>query len=138
MVGLSEQRALHTPDPISGWGRGPAEIQADIADALGALAAGDIARLTLDGIAPEVYRLLDLGAIGDAASQLLHWRLQPAFDTTSHTVEDLPELGSLGQRWQAYVAEQQLDTLDPERIVRTGQEYLEHAIEAAFDTAGAD
>ena len=138
LVGLSGQRVLHTPDQISGWGRGPAEIQVDITEVLSHLPAGDIARLTLDGIAPEVYRLLDLGAIGEAAAQLLHWRLQPAFDTTSHTVEDLPELGSLGQRWQAYVAEQQLDNLDPERIVRTGQNYLEHAIEAAFDTASAD
>ena len=137
-VPLNGQRALHTPVAISAWGKGPADVQAEVIAALQPLPAGDIARLTLDGVAPEVYRLLDLRAVGEASAQLLHWQLQPAFDTTSHRMEDLPELGTLGQRWHAFVADQQLDNFDPERIRRTGEQYLEHAIEAAFDTAGAD
>ena len=137
-VALSGQRLLHTPDPVSAWGRGPAEIQDEVVEKLGQLAPGGIARLIVDGVAPEAYRLLDLGAIGEAAAGLLHWRLQPAFDTTSHDIDDLPELGSLGERWQAYVAGQSLESFDAERVARTGQEYLEHAIEAAMDTGGSE
>ena len=49
-------------------------------------------------------------------------------------VEDLPDLASLAARWQSFVAGQTLDDIDPELVTRTGNQYLESAIDRAIDT----
>ena len=45
----------------------------------------------------------------------------------------MPELATIGARWRAYVTEQGADDLDIERVSRTGQDYLEKAIDAAIE-----
>ncbi len=140
LSGLSGQRTLHTPDDVYAFGMGPAEVQQAIIDKLSVLPEGAIARVALDGISPEVYRLLDLRVVAESAAHLLHWRLDASFDRQRVDVEDLPELSSLLDRWKAYATAQLTDatTDDADRIVSIGQHYLTEAIETAVDVGGGD
>ena len=133
-VTLAGQRQLKTPPRIDAWGRGAGEIQAEIVQRFGALPAGSVARLDLDGIDAEVYRLLDLSAIREASAHLLHHRLQPSFRATTNEGPELIELASIGSRWRTYVGAQQVEQFDAERLVHTGQQYLDAAIDLATDS----
>jgi DNA repair exonuclease SbcCD nuclease subunit len=139
LEGLTDQRTLHTPDPVYALGLGAGEVQTQIIERLSVLPAGSIARVALDGIAPEAHRLLDLRSIGEAAAHLLHWRLDPQFGDTKVDVEDLPELSSLVERWRGYASAQMVDLneVDTDRVVEIGQRYLSEAIETSVDL-GAD
>jgi DNA repair exonuclease SbcCD nuclease subunit len=136
-VALRGQRPVLSLDPLPCWGRGPAEITAALMPLLEPLPGGAVVRIALDGIAPEVYRLLDLQGITADAGHLLHVRIEPRFDTTTVPLEELPELASMAERWRAYVSSQPFDGIDPEQVATTGSEYLERAIDAAID-AGTD
>lgn len=131
---LTGQRELYTAPVIPAFGIGPAELQEVLARSFEAAPAGSVARVEVDGVDPDVYRLVDLHAIRDAATHLLHISVTPRFGTVTVPVEDLPDLASLAARWQSFVAGQMLDDLDPDEIVRTGNEYLETAIDRALDS----
>ena len=133
-VALAEQRQLKTPPRIDAWGRGAEEIQAEIVERFGTLPTGSVARLDLDGIDADVYRLLDLSAIREASAHLLHHRLQPSFRATTNEGPELIELASIGSRWRTYVNAQQVEQFDAERLVHTGQTYLDAAIDIATDS----
>jgi DNA repair exonuclease SbcCD nuclease subunit len=132
-VPLRGQRRLARPDPVYAFGLSAAEVQSIVVDRLAQIPGGAVTRLELDGVEPETYRLLDLAAIGEASRHLLHVRLEPRFDATKHPVNDLPELSTLGARWRSYVATQPTDGFDPERLVTTGDGYLQAAIETVPD-----
>jgi predicted phosphodiesterase len=129
-VGLENQRELRIVPMIDAWGRSPAEIELAICERLAALPAGAVARVDIDGIDADVYRMLDLSTIADAGSHLLHRKLAPIFRSATNPVEELPELATIGARWQRYVGEQQLEQFDVERLVSQGHHYLERAIES--------
>jgi predicted phosphodiesterase len=129
-VGLIDQRELRIVPMINAWGRSPGEIEAEICEQLAILPAGAVARVDIDGIDADVYRMLDLSTIADAGSHLLHRKLAPVFRSATNPVEELPELATIGARWQRYVGEQQLEQFDVERLVRQGHHYLERAIES--------
>jgi predicted phosphodiesterase len=129
-VGLENQRELRIVPMIDAWGRSPAEIELAICERLASLPAGAVARVDIDGIDADVYRMLDLSTIADAGSHLLHRKLAPNFRSATNPVEELPELATIGARWQRYVGEQQLEQFDVERLVSQGHHYLERAIES--------
>lgn len=131
--GLVGQRILHTAPTIPAFGIGPDELQEALANAFAQAPEGAVARVEVDGVDPDVYRLVDLHAIRDAASHLLHINVTPRFGTVVATVEDLPDLATLTARWQSFVAGQVLDDVDPEAVTTTGSEYLEAAIDRAVD-----
>lgn len=136
-IPLTGQRPVVPLDPLPCWGLGPAEVTAQALARLEPLPAGAVTRLPLLGIAPEVYRLLDLqGIVGDC-SALLHIRFEPQFEAVSAPVEELPELDSMAQRWRAFVTTQPLEGIDAERLGATGADYIERAIDAAIES-GAD
>ena len=137
-MGLAGQRQLVTPNPVDAFGRSPAELSDEIIRRLASVPAGSVARLTLDHIEPDVYRLLDLQGIIGESKHLLHVKLDPHFVSTTHLVEDLPELANIGARWNDYVATQQFDDFDPDRLRQTGMDYLERAIDASIDPGSAD
>jgi DNA repair exonuclease SbcCD nuclease subunit len=137
-VGLPGQRQLLTADPVDAFGRSPSELTDEIIRRFTALPAGSVARLSLEHIEPEVYRLLDLQGIIAEAKHLLHVKLEPQFVSTTYLVEDLPELANIGARWNEYVGTQQYDDLDADRLRQTGLDYLERAIDAAIDPGSAD
>lgn len=136
-VALHGQRPLRTPDPVYAAEMSPADVQESIIARFAGLPEGSVARLELDLIDPEVYRLLDLPTIHDAASHLLHLKLQPRFKQSTNALEELPELATIGARWRSYVDTQPHDDFDGERLVRTGHEYLERAIDDATAPDGA-
>ena len=130
---LPGQRPLRTPEPVYAAGLGPTEVQQLIGERFAVLPAGTVARLELDMIDPDVYRLLDLPAVHANAAHLLHLKLEPRFALATRPLEEMPELATIGARWRAYVIEQGAADLDIERVSRTGQDYLEQAIDAAIE-----
>jgi hypothetical protein len=90
-----------------------------------------VARLYLDGVDPEAYRLLDLEAVREEASAALYLKLEPQFGQVGTRVEDLPELDAMGARWERYVDDQDLTGLDRDRIRSLGLQYLDRAVESA-------
>ncbi len=91
---------------------------------------GAVARLYLEGIDPEAYRLLDLQAVRDAAKAALYLKLEPQFTAVGTNVE-LPEMDTMGGQWERYLDDQDLTGLDRERVRRLGLDYLDRAVEAA-------
>ena len=89
-----------------------------------------MARLYLEGVDPEAYRLLDMHAVRDAARTALHLKLEPQFASSQSRVE-LPDLASLPAQWAGYVEGQDLAWFDRERIRRLGDDYLSRAVEEA-------
>lgn len=133
---LGGQRPLCAPDPVYAAGRAPDDVQHEIITKLTALPPGAVARLTLDMIDPNVYRLLDLPTILGEARHLLHVKLDPQYALSARMIENLPELATIGAQWESYVSTQEVDDLDANRVVRTGLDYLERAIETSTDATG--
>jgi predicted phosphodiesterase len=134
--GLSGQRSLVTPDPVYAFGLSAAEVEHQIIERLQPVIEGAVVRLQLDGVTPEAHRLIDLRLVNEAASHLLHYRLEPQFDRGNQPVESIPELVSLVHRWKAFADVQLADRPVEERdaVVGAGNRYLEEAIETAAES----
>jgi DNA repair exonuclease SbcCD nuclease subunit len=130
-VPLGGQRRLVTLPSVDALGLSPREVANQVMARAGAVPEGAVARLYLDGVDPEAYRLLDLAAVQDAAASALHLKLEPSFVDAAMEVDDLAELASMPARWDGYVEEQDLAGFDQPRIRRLGHEYLVRAVEEA-------
>jgi exonuclease SbcD len=130
-VALGDQRPLLTLPSVDALGLLPGEVASQVLARAEAVPEGAVARLYLDGVDPEAYRLLDLAAVQDAASAALHLKLEPRFLDAATPVEDLAELASMPARWDGYVEEQDLTGFDEPRIRRLGHDYLVRAVEEA-------
>ena len=130
-VALSDQRPLVTLRSVDALGLSPGEVAAQVMARAEAVPEGAVARLYLDGVDPEAYRLLDLAAVQDAAAAALHLKLEPSFVDTAAPVDDLADLASMPARWDGYVEGQDLTGFDHPRIRRLGHEYLVRAVEEA-------
>jgi DNA repair exonuclease SbcCD nuclease subunit len=131
-VPLTGQRPLVTLPAVHALGLSPAEVAERVLERAAAVPDGAVARLFLEGVDVEAYRLLDLEAVRAAASNALHLKIEPDF-ASSRTRVDLPELASLPAQWERYVARQDLPGFDRDRIRRQGDEYLARAVEEAAD-----
>ncbi len=129
-VPLSGQRALVTLESVFALGLSPAELQQQVLARAEQVPAGAVARLYLDGVDPEAYRLLDLETVRDTARAGLFLKLEPQFAAVTNETE-LPEMDTMGARWESYVESQDLTGLNRDRIRRLGLEYLDRAVEAA-------
>ena len=129
-VPLTGQRPLVTLEPVFAVGMSPAELQGQVLDRATRVPDGAVARLYLEGVDPEAYRLLDMEAVREAAQAGLFLKLEPQFGEVGTPVE-LPELDAMCARWERYVEEQDLTGLDRDRVRRLGLAYLERAVEAA-------
>ncbi len=94
-VPLQGQRPLVTLEPVFAVGLSPAELQARVEERAGSVPEGAVARLYLDGVDPDVYRLLDLQAAREAARAALLLKLEPQFLATAVNA-DLPTIADLG------------------------------------------
>jgi hypothetical protein len=74
--------------------------------------------------------MLDLDAVREAGAAALYLKLEPQFGDVATNVE-LPDMPTMGGRWERYVEDQDLTGLDRDRIRRLGLEYLDRAVEAA-------
>lgn len=134
-VPLEGRRPMVTLESVYALGVSPTELQERMMEKASAVPAGAVARLYVEGVDPEVWRLLDHVAIRDAARAGLHLKLEPSFIAGAVHAE-LPTVSGLGAQWDGYVAGQDLTGLDRDRVRLLGHEYLDRAITGA-DSAGA-
>ena len=126
------QRPLITLPAVHALGLSPAEVQERVLGSVGSVPAGAVARLFLEGVDPEAYRMLDLEAVRDASRHALHLKIEPDFASSKTNVE-LPDLASLPVQWANYVEGQDLVGFDRDRIRERGDQYLARAVEEAAD-----
>jgi DNA repair exonuclease SbcCD nuclease subunit len=129
-IALENQRPLVTLPTIEALGLSPDEVQDLVLERAAAVPEGAVARLYLEGIDPDVYRLLDREAIAEAGAAALHLKLEPSFAGVYANVQ-LPELEALPAQWDAYIEGQDLTGLDRVRIRQLGRDYMAKAVEAA-------
>ena len=129
-VPMAGQRRLVTLPSVYAFGLSPAEVQAAVVERVAQIPEGAVARLYLEGVEPEAYRLLDTEAVREAHRGALHCKLEPEFANVAAHVE-LPDLGSMPARWDRYLGDQDLTGLDRDRLSRLGHEYLSRAVEGA-------
>jgi len=129
-VALDGQRPLVTLPTVHALGMTPAELEASVLERLAEVPADAVARLYLEGVDAEAYRLLDRDALHDAGRAALHVKLEPQFVQVGELVA-VPDLDAMPARWDRYLGEQDLTGYDRDRIRDLGHEYLSRAVEAA-------
>jgi DNA repair exonuclease SbcCD nuclease subunit len=133
-VPLTGQRRLVTLDTVHALGLSPAEVGALVLERASSVPDGAVARLYVDGVDPEAWRLLDLEAVRSLADNSLFLKVEPSFAATTSEVQ-LPDLDAMPSRWARYVDDQaDLAGFDRDRIRDLGSEYLSRAVEEAFDS----
>ena len=129
-VPVPGRRPLVTLEAVHALGSSPAEVSAAVLERAATAPAGAVARLYVNHVDPEAWKLLDLNAVRDAASAALHLKVEPSFLPVGQPVE-LPELDSVPSQWARYVEAQDLTGFDRARIRRLGEEALARAVEEA-------
>ncbi|MGH8921694.1 MAG: metallophosphoesterase family protein [Actinomycetes bacterium] len=129
-VPLPGTRSLVTLESVYALGLSPAELQARVLERAAAIPDGAVARLYLDGVDPEAYRMLDVAAVRDTAAAGLYLKLEPQFASTTLAAE-LPSVDTIGGQWDDYIGGQDLTGLDRPKVRRLGHEYIQAAVEAA-------
>lgn len=129
-LALSGQRPLVTLEPVQASGLGPAELEEQVLARARTVPEGAVARLYLEDVDPEAFRLLDRQAVREAAGRALHLGLEPQFREVAVAAE-LPEVATLAGQWGSWLESQDLTGLSRERVKDLGLKYLEQAIEAA-------
>jgi len=127
-VPVPARRPLVTLDTVHALGLSPTEVEDLVLERAASVPAGSVARLFLDGVDPEAYRLLDFQRVQDAAGAALHLKIEPSFAGTEMTVE-IPDMDSMASRWDRYLGHQDLTGYDRDRIVELGRGYLARAVE---------
>ncbi|MGH9300407.1 MAG: metallophosphoesterase family protein, partial [Acidimicrobiales bacterium] len=122
-LSVPNQRRLVTLETVEAWDLSPHELQDAVLDRVSAVPDGAVARLYIDGVEPEAYRLLELDAVRRAGRAALHIKLDPTFADVASEV-DMPDLDSLGSRWARYIVDQELKGFDKAELDRLGREYL--------------
>jgi DNA repair exonuclease SbcCD nuclease subunit len=124
-----EGRALVTLESVAALGLSPAEVEALVLERVSGVPEGAVARLYVEEVDPEAWRLVDLDAVRAAGSAALFLKLEPRY-ADAVTFVELPELDSMPARWERYLADQDLTGYGRERIRDLGHEYLSRAVEA--------
>ena len=127
-VPLTGQRPLVTLETVHALGLSPAEVRQLVVERVSTVAEGAVARLYIDGVDAEAYRLLDMEEIRSAGRGALQLKLEPSFVDAAVAVE-LPDLASIPAQWDRYLEGQDLTGFERDRIVRLGHEYLSRAVE---------
>jgi DNA repair exonuclease SbcCD nuclease subunit len=131
-VPIEGQRRLVTLEPVYAAGLDPADLERQVLERVAEIPEGAIARLWVEMVDPEAYRLLDGDAVRAASAHAMHLRVEPRFSDAANEV-DLGEvdMDSMGARWERYLEGQDLVGFDRGRIKELGREYLAAAVEGA-------
>jgi DNA repair exonuclease SbcCD nuclease subunit len=130
-VPVPATRRLVTLETVQALGLSPAEVEELVLQRAASVPEGSVARLFVDGVDPEAYRLLDLQRIRDTAGAALHLKLEPSFAGTEMTVE-IPDMDSMASRWQRYMEHQDLTGYDRQKLQDLGAGYLARAVEESI------
>jgi hypothetical protein len=125
---LSGQRPLVTLETVEALGMGAGDLQTQVLERAATVPEGAVARLYLQGVDPEAYRLLDIEAVRETAAAALYLKVEPVFGGVDVNVE-LPDIESMGGRWHQYLEKQDLTGFDRDRIKALGDQYLARAVE---------
>jgi DNA repair exonuclease SbcCD nuclease subunit len=126
-VPLEGRRPMVTLESVYALGLSPTELQERIERRASGIPAGAVARLYVESVDPDVWRLLDQHAIRAAASAGLHLKLEPSYVSAALRAA-LPTVTGLGAQWDGYLTGQDLTGLDRERVRLLGRDYLDEAI----------
>lgn len=129
-VPVGGQRRLLTLETVDALGLSPAEVRERVLDRASRVEEGDVARLYIDGVDPAAYRLLDFNEVREVAGVAMHLKLEPTFAESSTPVE-LPDMDSMGARWDRYLEGQDMIGYDRPKITTLGHGYLDRAVEEA-------
>jgi DNA repair exonuclease SbcCD nuclease subunit len=129
-LALEGQRPLITLETVQALGLSAADLSSLVLARAASIPADAVARLYLDGVDPEAYRLLDIDAVREASAHALVFKLEPQFSGIVMNVE-LPDMDSMPARWERYVNDQDLTGFDKDRIRDLGKRYLAEAVEVA-------
>lgn len=129
-LALSGQRPLVTLEAVRALGLSPAELEEQVLARAATVPEGAVARLYLEGVSPEAFRLLDRQAVREAAAAALHLAIEPEFQDIT-VASELPQVETLGGQWDSWLVNQDLTGFDRARVSNLGHQYLEQAIEAA-------
>jgi DNA repair exonuclease SbcCD nuclease subunit len=132
-VPVPGRRPLVTLETVQALGLSPTEVEELVLRRAESVPEGSVARLYIDGVDPEAYRLLDLQHVRDVAGAALHLKLEPSFAGAEMSVE-IPDLDSMGSRWDRYMEHQDLTGYDRTQLTDLGRAYLSRAVE---ESAGA-
>ncbi len=127
---LAGQRPLVTLETVQALGLAPRDLSDLVLARAAEIPEGAVARLYLDGVDPEAYRMLDIEAVREASAQAMMFKLEPQFTGIEMNVE-LPDMDSMPSRWERYIGEQDLTGFNRDRIRELGREYLAAAVEVA-------
>jgi DNA repair exonuclease SbcCD nuclease subunit len=130
-VPVPATRRLVTLETVQALGLSPAEVEELVLQRAASVPEGSVARLFVDGVDPEAYRLLELQRIRDTAGAALHLKLEPSFAGTEMTVE-IPDMDSMASRWQRYMEHQDLTGYDRQKLQELGAGYLARAVEESI------
>jgi DNA repair exonuclease SbcCD nuclease subunit len=111
---ITGTRPLVTLETVYATGLSPAELFDRVMQRAAAAPERSVARLYLEGVDPQAYRMLDLQAVRDAARHALYLKLEPQFMSVA-TTSELPSVETIGGQWDGYL----------------GHDYLRNAVEAA-------
>ena len=128
-VPLAGQRPLVTMETIAAIGLSPTELQDQLCARAERVPEGAVARVFVDGVDPQSWRLVDMEAVR-AVSKGLHFDPKVSMMGVDARVE-LPDLESMGARWHRYLEDQDLAYYDRDRIKTMGDKYLSDAVEEA-------
>ena len=126
--------ARHARDGRSRSGLSPAEVQdAGAGRGPASVPEGAVARLYIDGVDPEAYRLLDLEAVREAAARRrCILKLEPHVRRASHADVELPDLDVDGRPLGPLRRRPGPHRLRPRpHRATSGDEYLARAVEEA-------
>jgi len=126
-VPLAGRRPLVTLESVYALGLSPRELQDKVLERAAGIPTGAVARLYVESVDPDVWRLLDLHAVRDAAKAGLHLKLEPLYVAAALRTE-LPSVTSLQSQWDGYLTGQDLTGLDRDRVRTLGHDYLDRAI----------
>ena len=127
---LSGQRPLLTLPTVEALGLSPAELRIQVLERVSLVPAGAVARLYIEAVDPEAYRLLDLEEVRSVGATALQLKLEPSFIDAA-TLVALPDLGSMPAQWDRYLEGQDLTGFDRDRLRRLGHQYLSEAVESS-------
>jgi DNA repair exonuclease SbcCD nuclease subunit len=129
-VALTGQRQLVTLESVYAFGLSPSELSEQVLRRAATVPDGAVARLYLEGVDPEAYRLLDRQLLREVAGAALDLRLEPQFQAVAVSAE-LPRVETLGGQWDSFLTHQDLAGLDRDRVRDLGHRYLQDAVESA-------
>lgn len=132
-VPLADQRPVIDLDPIYAPGLSPTEVTACLVAAAADAPDGAVARVILEGVEPEAWRLHDALAVAEAARHLLHLSVRPELAGAIGEV-DLRGISyeSIPAEWDRYFdAQKTLEGFDRDRLRDLGHDYLRRAADQA-------